>query len=166
MKPLIDGLPFTSEGYERAKNTLQTKFGKSSEVITAHLRGIMDLPTVNGSNPAKIRNFYEILATHVQAVKTMGKLHAIIGYVGLLLDILPEIRSDLVRDDVNWTNWEFPHLVEALMLWTKRNPISDERKEHTAQRKFDRTLQTRQKQRKPKSCVYCDNEMGKPIHCQ
>ena len=166
VKPLIDGLPFTSEGYERAKNILQTKFGKTSEVITAHVRGIMDLPTVNGSNPAKIHDFFEKLVTHVQAVETMGKLKTINGYVRLLLDRLPGIRSDLVRDDVNWTNWEFPHLVEALRLWTERNPIFDERKEHTAQRKFDRTLQTRQKQWKPKSCVYCDNDMHKPINCQ
>ena len=166
VKPLIDGLPFTSEGYERAKNILQTKFGKTSEVITAHVRGIMDLPTVNGSNPAKIHDFFEKLVTHVQAVETMGKLKTINGYVRLLLDRLPGIRSDLVRDDVNWTNWEFPHLVEALRLWTERNPISDERKEHTVQRKFDRTLQTRQKQWKPKSCVYCDNEMHKPLNCQ
>ena len=166
MKPRIDGLPFTSEGYERAKNILQTKFGKTSEVITAPVRGIMDLPTVNGSNPAKIHEFYEKFVTHVQAVETMGKLKTINGYVRLLLDRLPGIRSDLVRDDVNWTNWEFPHLVEALRLWTERNPISEERKEHAAQRKFDRTLQTRQKQWKPKSCVYCDNEMHKPINCQ
>ena len=146
MKPLIDGLPFTSEGYERAKNILQTKFGKTSDVITAHVRGIMDLPTISGSNAVKIHDFYEKLVTYVQAVETMGKLKTINGYVRLLLDRLPGIRSYLVRDDITWTNWEFPHLVEALRLWTERNPTSDEKKEHTVQRKFDRTLQTRQKQ--------------------
>ena len=145
VKPLIDGLPSTSEGYERAKNILQATFGKTSEVSTAHVRGIIDLPTVNGSNPAKIHDFFEKLVTHVQAVETMGKLKTINGYVWLLLDRLHGIRSDLVRDDVNLTNWELPHLVEALRLWTERNTISDERKEHKVQRKFDRTLQTQQK---------------------
>ena len=33
----IDGLPFTSEGYERAKNILKTKYGKPSEVSNAHV---------------------------------------------------------------------------------------------------------------------------------
>ena len=65
----------------------------------------------------------------------MGKLKTINGYVRLLLDRLPGIRSDLVRDDVKWTNWEFPQLVEALRMWTERNQIPDERKEHTVQRR-------------------------------
>ena len=36
---LVDGLPFTSEGYERAKGILQSKFGKPSEIITAYVNG-------------------------------------------------------------------------------------------------------------------------------
>ena len=32
-KPLIDELPFTSEGYERAKNMLQTKFGEKVKLL-------------------------------------------------------------------------------------------------------------------------------------
>ena len=29
----VDGLPFNSEGYERAKKILKTKYGKTSEII-------------------------------------------------------------------------------------------------------------------------------------
>ena len=34
---LIDGLPFTSEGYSRAKSILFGKFGKSTEIAAAHI---------------------------------------------------------------------------------------------------------------------------------
>ena len=34
---LIDGLPFTSEGYSRAKSILFGKFGKSTEITAAHI---------------------------------------------------------------------------------------------------------------------------------
>ena len=30
----IDGLPFNTEGYERAKNILKSEYGKTSEIIT------------------------------------------------------------------------------------------------------------------------------------
>ena len=30
-----DGLPFTTEGYERTKNILKTKFGKENEIVNA-----------------------------------------------------------------------------------------------------------------------------------
>jgi Protein of unknown function (DUF1759). len=34
---LINGPPFTAEEYERAKAILQTKYGKKSEVVNAHI---------------------------------------------------------------------------------------------------------------------------------
>ena len=32
----IDGLPFSTEGYERAKNILKSEYGKTSEIINAY----------------------------------------------------------------------------------------------------------------------------------
>ena len=101
MRLLIDGLPFTSEGYEREKAILQTKYGKPSEIVTAHVKGIMELPTITGTNPQKVHEFFERLTTHVQALETLGKVKSIKGYVRLLLDRLPGVRFDLVRSDEN-----------------------------------------------------------------
>ena len=50
----VDGLPFTTEGYERAKHILKTKYGKSSEVANAHMQCIIGLSTIHGVDPAKI----------------------------------------------------------------------------------------------------------------
>ena len=58
---LIDSLPFTSEGYTRAKNILLTKYGKPSEVANAHVQNIMSLPQINNANPQKIHDFSEKL---------------------------------------------------------------------------------------------------------
>ena len=40
----IDGLPFSSEGYERAKNILKSKYGETSEVVNAYVQnnGVAD----------------------------------------------------------------------------------------------------------------------------
>ena len=51
---LVDGLPFNAEGYERAKVILRSKFGKTSEIVNAHIKIIMDLPTITGSPARKI----------------------------------------------------------------------------------------------------------------
>ena len=50
----VDGLPFTTEGYERAKHILKTKYGKFSEVANAHMQCIIGLSTIHGVDPAKI----------------------------------------------------------------------------------------------------------------
>ena len=85
----IDSLPFSREGYERAKNILKSKYDKSSEVINVHVQG---LPVVNGTNPKIFREFYSKLVTHVHALGTMGKLNMFNGYVRTVVDRLPGIR--------------------------------------------------------------------------
>ena len=114
VRVLVDGLPFSAEGYERAKNILASTYGKPSEVVNAHVQEIMNLQTVYGSNPVKIYQFYEKLLRHVEALETMGKLNNINGYVRATIDRLPGIRSDLVRLDDNWQEWGFQELVMAL----------------------------------------------------
>ena len=41
---IIDGLPFTSEGYTKAKNIFISKYGKSSKVANVHIQNKMSLP--------------------------------------------------------------------------------------------------------------------------
>ena len=59
----VDGLPYNTEGYGRAKSILTAKYGKPSEVSNAHMQCIISLPTIQGSQPAKIHPFYEKLST-------------------------------------------------------------------------------------------------------
>ena len=111
VRALVEGLPLTGEGFERAKNILKTKYGKQSDIVNAH---IMTLEHVHGGNPNKVSKFYEQLLTNVQALETIGRLGEVNGYVRMTLDKLESIRGDLVRFDDDWLNWKFPNLIEAL----------------------------------------------------
>ena len=124
VRVIIDRLLFISEGYNRAKNILISKYGKSSEIANAHIQNIMSLPHINRVNPYKIHEFTEKLLGSVQALETMGKPKEINGYIRLALDKLQGIRADLVRMDSGWQGWKFPQLVEALESSTRRNPIT------------------------------------------
>lgn len=109
---LIDGLPFTSEEYSRAKSILTAKIGKLSEVAPAHILSITFLPVILNFNPNHMHKFYEKLVINVLALDTMNKLREINGYVRLTLDKLPGIKGDLVRHDNNWREWDFSQLVK------------------------------------------------------
>ena len=156
VRAFIDGLPFTTEGYERAKSILKTTFGKASEVANAHMQAIIALTIIKGSQPKKIHEFFETLVTNTQALETMGKINQVNGFVRSTLDKLPGIRADLVRLDENWQEWGFPQLVEALRRWCERNPIVvEERANHggsdagSSKFKSGRFLQAKQEQWKP-----------------
>ena len=102
VRATIEGLPFTTEGYERAKNIPKTKHGKEREIVYVHVTNIMSLPVIYGTNPNKILKFYETLSPNLQALETMGTIKEVNGYVRMTLDKLEGIRGDLVRTDDNW----------------------------------------------------------------
>ena len=173
VKTAIDGVPFTTEGYQRAKNILKSKYGQMSEIVNAYVQNIMALPVITGSHPRKIHEFYEKLLFNVQSLETLGKLTEINGYVRMSIDKLQGIRGDLVRTDDNWREWGFPKFVEALRKWTERNPIPAEREppEKLPDRKKphfprNRSFQAQQKEERVRGCVYCEKPDHKSVNCK
>ena len=81
VRVIIDELPFTNEGYTRAKNILISKYGKSSEVANAHIQNIVLLLHIYGVNIYKIHEFTEKLLGSVHALEAIGKLKKINGYM-------------------------------------------------------------------------------------
>ena len=144
---LIDGLPFTSEGYARARSILTSRYGKPSEIAAAHVHCITSLPVISNCHPNRIQEFYEKLTISVQALQTMKKLKDIKGFVRLTLDKLPGIRVDLIRLDDNWQEWGFWQLVDSLRRWTERNPETAGNPEKNFRR--ENLFQVRYKDQKP-----------------
>ena len=170
VKRVVEALPFTAEGYNRAKSILQDRFGKESEIVKSYIKEIMDLPHVTSASPNKISEFSEKLSYCVQALDTMKKLDQVAGNVSMTLDKLPGIRGDLVRTDPDWESWDFVKLTEALRQWVRRNPVDKaadrEREENNRKRERNRLFQARRKEYKPKGCVYCEDESHKATECQ
>ena len=54
---LIDGTPFTSEDYSRAKSTLLDKFGNSTEIAAADIQCTTSLFFIQTSHSNRIHDF-------------------------------------------------------------------------------------------------------------
>ena len=111
-------------------------------MVIAYVANIMSLPTINGSQPNKIHEFYKKFLFNVHSLETMGKLQEVNGYVRMTIDTLPGITGDLVRTDDSWRECNFPQLVDELRKWTKRNPIQTKSNEKPLR---DKSYQTQQK---------------------
>ena len=98
----VDGLPFSIEGYERAKTILQSEYGKQSEIVNSYIRNIMNLPVITSNKPSQVHEFYKTLLFNVQSLETLGKLQDVKGNVRFVIDKLKGIRSDLVRGQGGW----------------------------------------------------------------
>ena len=93
----IYGLPFTPEGYEKAKSILKESYGNDSKVEKAYVKDILELPKVSDNQPQKIHQFFERLLYNVLSLETLGKLNKVNGNIALTIDKLPGILGDLVR---------------------------------------------------------------------
>ena len=126
MREDIDGLPFTADGYDRAKTILKTEYGKVSKIVHAyHVRNIGALPMITGSHPPKVHQFYKTLMYNVQSLETLGKLQEVKGNVRSVIEKLKGIKADLVRGQENWQEWNFTQLLEALRKWKDIHPVED-----------------------------------------
>lgn len=174
----IDGLPFNTEGYERAKNILKSEYGKTSEIINAYVNNIMGLPTITGESPKEVDGFYKKLLYNVQSLETLGKLRDVTGNVRAVLDKLKGIKADLVRGQEGWQEWDFSQLLQAVKRWKEINPVVEESQESedgiTQSRKNGkndwnsrrRSYQTQQESgRRMHGCVYCDKEDHLSFNC-
>ena len=106
----INGLPFTTEGYERAKNILIGEYGKTSEIVNAYVQNLANLPLIAGTQPAPI---HKKLVYNVQSLETLGKLKDVTGNARSVLDKLKGVEVDLVRGEIDWQDWDFPRLIKA-----------------------------------------------------
>ena len=125
MRSDIDGLPFTEEGYSKAKDILEAEYGQSAEVVNAYIVNINNLPVILGTDPAKIHEFYKQLRYNVQSLETLDKLHDVRGNVRATLDKLKGIKSDLVRGNEGWQESSYHDLLKELKMWKDINPIED-----------------------------------------
>ena len=98
----IDCLPFTTEGYERAKSILKSNYGKMSEIVNAYIENILALPFISGTQPAKVHDFYEALLYNVQSLETLGKTSECVALVRGILNKLPGIKAELVQGHPEW----------------------------------------------------------------
>ncbi|XP_066028534.1 myosin-6-like [Pocillopora verrucosa] len=165
----IDGLPFTTEGYERAKNILIGEYGKTSEIVNAYVQNIANLPVITGTQPAPIHEFYKKLVYNVQSLETLGKLKDVTGNVRSVLDKLKGVKADLVRGQVDWQDWDFPQLIKALKSWKEINPIGsgadNAGKQGAKFRDREKTFHANETTPTQRGCVYCDATDHRAVNC-
>ena len=125
VRNLIDGLPFTPEGYQKAKDLLEQRYGKTSEVVGTYVRNILELPTIKERDVRKIHKFYEILLLNVESLRTLESLNKLDAAVRFTFDKLGVIKNELVMIDEQWSEWSFTQFLEVLEIWTLNNPLSE-----------------------------------------
>ena len=176
VRNLIDGLPFTPEGYEKAKDLLARRYGKTSEVVGAYVRNILELPTVRERDVKKIHEFYEKLLFNVESLQTLQSINKLDAAVRFTFDKLDVIKNELAMIDENWSEWTFVQFLEALEKWTINNPVQGVESSKTKavatpvnrrekSRAFYAKRDDRHQQAHIRGCLFCQSPDHKAVNC-
>ncbi|KAK3700049.1 hypothetical protein QZH41_004348 [Actinostola sp. cb2023] len=169
VRNLIDGLPFTNEGYDKAKQMLERRYGNPSEVVGAYVRNILELPTVTERNVSEIHDFYEKLLFNVESLQTLNSLEKLDAAVRYTFDKLAVIKHELAMIDEKWSEWTFTDFLQTLEKWSINNPTQSDPKvkEPTAgtpRRERSRAFYATRME-STRSCLYCNSADHKAINC-
>ena len=127
-----------------------------SEIVNAYIQNIMDMPTVNDTQPACSCT----MCSHWKPLENL-RVH---GMARSVLEKLKGVKADLVRGDESWQDWDLPQLLIALKKWKNVNPVETSK----TQRKSMPPKQPAQwrsqlhhamdnEHRKRDACVYCED---------
>ena len=169
VRKLVDGLPFTEDGYHKAKSLLEKRYGQTSEVVGAYVRNILELPTIRERNVTKIHKFYEKLLFNVESLQTLKKLNELDAAARFTFDKLEVIKNELALIDENWRDWTFKAFLETLEKWTINNPVQNskgsfQRDRFKPQQKAF-PMNREDGPRPSRGCVYCGSPEHRAVNC-
>ena len=68
----IQGLALSSDNYDSAVEILERRFGKTQQIISAHLEEILKLQPCLTDRPSSLRFLYDKLSVHVRGLSSLG----------------------------------------------------------------------------------------------
>ena len=68
----IQGLTITEDNYKSAVQILHLRFGRTQQVIAAHMDELLKLPTCSGSKASSLRLIYDKVSVNVRGLEAVG----------------------------------------------------------------------------------------------
>ena len=112
----IAGLTLTSANYQNAMDLLQKRYGQPHKLISAHMRGLWELPHPS-HELSSLRNFYDTLESQIRGLQALGKSENSYGdlLVPVILEKIPASMKVQITRDHGDSEWSLTDLRQAIL---------------------------------------------------
>ena len=105
----IAGLTLTASNYENAVGILQDRFGKTQQIITAHMDELIKITPCHNDRPTSLRYVFDQISVHTRDLASLDVFPEQYGslLISIIMSKLPnEIRLHVARNSTDevWTN--------------------------------------------------------------
>ena len=123
----IQGLPLTAENYKIAVNTLHDRFGKTEQVIAAHMDELLKLSACHSVDRiGHLTYIFDQLNIHVHGLEALGvnsQQHGSLVTPIIMSKVPAEIRLIIARKTEHKV-WEFQEILETLKAEVEASELS------------------------------------------
>ena len=112
----IQGLALSSNNYDSMVEILEQRFGKTQQIISAHMEEILKLQPCLTDCPSSLRFLYDKLSVHVRGLSSLGVSSQEYGsfLIPIIMSKLPnEIRLEIARKSTNEV-WKIDELLDTI----------------------------------------------------
>lgn len=112
----IQGLALSNNNYDAAVEILEQRFGKTQQIISAHMEEILKLQPCLTDRPSSLRFLYDKLSVHVRGLSSLGVSSQEYGslLIPIIMSKLPnEIRLEIARKSTDEV-WKIDELLDTI----------------------------------------------------
>ena len=152
----IAGLTLTASNYENAVGILQDRFGKTQQIITAHMDELIKIAPCYNNRPTSLRYVFEQISVHTRGLASFGVSPE--QYGSLLIPIIMSKLPNEIRLQVAQNLTDEVWKIEELLLTIKKEV---EARETSKQVKTTASLLLENRQFPPQALCLPSNTAGK-----
>ena len=123
----IQGLPLTEMNYESAKEILEGRFGRTKQIIAAHMDDFLKIQACSGDRTSHLRAVYDKIHINVRGLEAIGVNADQYGsfLIPVIMSKLPaEVRLQVARVTAKEA-WEIQELLEVIKAEVEAREISE-----------------------------------------
>ena len=123
----IQGLALSAANYETAVEILQTRFGKTQQIISAHMDDLLKLPVCTEDKSSQLRLIYDRVFANVRGLESLDINATQYGSFlipVIMLKLPAEVRLQIARVSVKDV-WEVEELLTVIKAEVEAREISD-----------------------------------------
>ena len=123
----LEGLDIIESNYEKASQILQSRFGKSQQIISAHMQELLNLQSYPSDKTNQLRSIYDSIMVHIRGLESLGVSSAKYGslLIPVIMSRMPtEIALQVARktsEDI----WKIDEIMEIIRKEIEAREVSE-----------------------------------------
>ena len=116
MYKTLEGLEICDENYINAVELLKERFGKSQQIISAHLQSLLKLQSIQNDKISDLRSIYDTMMIHVGGLESLGILSDKYGslLVPVIISRMPEEIALQVARKASEGEWNIDEIMQII----------------------------------------------------